>query len=185
MVLTSGIQQSDCCAKVASVCNPMDCSLPGSSVRGILQARILEGVAMLSSRGSSRLRNWTTSFMSPALAGRFFTTSAILLQILFHYRIIGYYKIFNLLPCAMGFPGCSVIKNVPANTEDTGSIPRSGRCPGGGNGNPLQYSCLENPWTEEPGGLQFMGSQKVWHYWVTEHACPVLHSRTLVFLYFI
>ena len=32
---------------------------------------------------------------------------------------------------------------------------------GGGNGKPLQYSCLGNPWTEEPGGLQPMGSQKV------------------------
>ena len=31
--------------------------------------------------------------------------------------------------------------------------------PGEGNGNPLQYSCLENPWTEEPGGLQSMGLQ--------------------------
>ena len=41
-----------------------------------------------------------------------------------------------------------VIKNPPANagdTRDTGSIPGSGRSPGGGLGNPLQYSCLENP----------------------------------------
>ena len=37
------------------------------------------------------------------------------------------------------------VKNPPANTEDVGSIPRSGRSPGEGNGNPLQYSCLENP----------------------------------------
>ena len=39
-------------------------------------------------------------------------------------------------------------------------IPGLGRSPGEGNGNPLQYSCLENPWTEEPGGLQSMGSQE-------------------------
>ena len=41
-----------------------------------------------------------------------------------------------------------VVKNMPANTgdvRDTGLIPRSGRPPGEGNGNPLQYSCLENP----------------------------------------
>ena len=38
----------------------------------------------------------------------------------------------------------SVLKNPPANAGDTGSIPGSGRCPGGGNGNPLQYSCQEN-----------------------------------------
>ena len=54
----------------------MVCSLPGSSVHGILQARILEWVAMPSSRGSSWPRDQTgTSLMSPALAGRFFTTS--------------------------------------------------------------------------------------------------------------
>ena len=48
----------------------------------------------------------------------------------------------------MGFPGGVVVKNPPANAGDTGdagSIPGSGRAPGGGNGNPLQYSCLENP----------------------------------------
>ena len=45
----------------------------------------------------------------------------------------------------LGFPGGSVVKNLPANVEDMGSIPGSGRSPGGGNGNPLQYFCLENP----------------------------------------
>ena len=47
-----------------------------------------------------------------------------------------------------GFPGGSVIKNLAVNAGDTGdvsSIPGSGRSPGGGHGNPLQYSCLENP----------------------------------------
>ena len=44
-----------------------------------------------------------------------------------------------------GFPGGSVVKNPPANAEDTGSSSGSGRDPGGGNGNPLQYSCLGNP----------------------------------------
>jgi len=43
----------------------------------------------------------------------------------------------------MGFLGGSVEKNPPANAEDAGSIPGSGRSPGEGNGNPLQYSCLE------------------------------------------
>ena len=38
-----------------------------------------------------------------------------------------------------------VVKNPPANVRDAGLIPRSGRSPGGGHGNPLQYSCLENP----------------------------------------
>ena len=47
----------------------------------------------------------------------------------------------------MGFPGGSVVKNLPANAGDvgdTGSIPGSRRSPGGGNSNSLQYSCLEN-----------------------------------------
>ena len=46
------------------------------------------------------------------------------------------------------FPGGSVVKNLPANARDAGdasSIPGLGRSPGEGNGNPLQYSCLENP----------------------------------------
>ena len=54
----------------------MDCSLPGSSVRGILQARILEWVAMHSSRESSPPRDRTWSLASPALAGGFFTNCA-------------------------------------------------------------------------------------------------------------
>ena len=37
-----------------------------------------------------------------------------------------------------------MVKNLPANARDTGLIPGSGRCPGVGNGNPLQYSCPEN-----------------------------------------
>ena len=43
------------------------------------------------------------------------------------------------------FPGGSMVKNLPANAGDTGSIPGLGRSPGEGNGNPLQYSCLGNP----------------------------------------
>ena len=53
-----------------------------------------------------------------------------------------------------------MVKNPPANAGDMGSIPGSGRSPGEGNGNPLQYSCLENPVDREAGRLQSMGSQK-------------------------
>ena len=56
----------------------------------------------------------------------------------------------------MGFSDGSVVRNLPAKARDAGSIPESGRSPGGVNGNPLQSSCLENPWTEEPGRLQPM-----------------------------
>ena len=54
-----------------------------------------------------------------------------------------------------GFPGALLVKNPPANEGDiknTGSIPWSGRSPGGGHSNPLQYSCLENPM--DRGGWQ-------------------------------
>ena len=49
------------------------------------------------------------------------------------------------------------------NVGDLGSIPGSGRFSGEGNGNPLQYFCLENPVEEEPRGLQSMWSQRVGH----------------------
>ena len=55
---------------------------------------------------------------------------------------------FAVLMLILGFPGSSVVKNLPANarvTGDVGLIPELGSSPGGGNGNPLQYSCLENP----------------------------------------
>ena len=54
-----------------------------------------------------------------------------------------------------------MVKKSAWNVEDPSSIPRSGRSPGEGNGYPLQYSCLENSMTGEPGGLQFMVLQRV------------------------
>ena len=62
-----------------------------------------------------------------------------------------------------------VAKNLPANVgdiRDAGSIPWLGRSTGGGNGNPLQYSCLESSsqgQREEPGGPQSIGLQRVGH----------------------
>ena len=59
------------------LCNPKDCSLPGSSVHGILQASMLEWVAISFSRGSSQPRDQTNPcLVSPELVGGFFTTSA-------------------------------------------------------------------------------------------------------------
>ena len=57
-----------------------------------------------------------------------------------------------------------VVKNPPANAgdiRDLGLIPESGRSPGGGHGNPLQYSCLENPMDRKPGGIWSIGSHRV------------------------
>ena len=52
---------------------------------------------------------------------------------------------FRILAICIGFPGGSEVKGSDCNVGDLGLIPGSGRSPGEGNGNPLQYSCLENP----------------------------------------
>ena len=62
-----------------------------------------------------------------------------------------------------GFPGGSMIKNLPANVGHASLIPGSGRCPGAGKHNPLKYSCLKNPMN---GGT----------WWATAHR--VTESRT-------
>ena len=59
-----------------------------------------------------------------------------------------------------------MVKNPSDNAgdgKDTDLIPGSEISPRGGNSSPLQYSCLKIPWTEEPGGLEFMGLQRVGH----------------------
>ena len=66
-----------CAQSCPTVCDPMDCSLPGSSVPGFLQAKILEWVPISYSRGSFRPRDQTQVIGSPTSAGRFFTTSTI------------------------------------------------------------------------------------------------------------
>ena len=60
----------------------------------------------------------------------------------------------------MDFPHNSVGKESACNAGDLGLIPGLGRSPGEGNGNPLQYPAWKIPWTEDPGGLQFMESQE-------------------------
>ena len=60
----------------------------------------------------------------------------------------------------MVFPGGASAGDI----RDTGSIPEPGRSPGKGHDKPLQYTCLENPMAEEPGGLQSMGLHRVGHH---------------------
>ena len=69
---------------------------------------------------------------------------------------------FIILFLFKGFPGGSDGNEPACNAQDLGLIPGLGRSPGEGNGHPLQYS-----WTEEPGGLQSMGSQRVRYDWMT------------------
>ena len=80
----------------------------------------------------------------------------------------------------MGFLGGAVVKEFACNaggTRDEGSIPKSRRFPIVGDGNSLQYCSWRIPWTEEPGGQQSMGLQRVGHDRATEH-----NTHTRVFL---
>ena len=63
----------------------------------------------------------------------------------------------------LGFPDGSEVKASARNVGNLGSIHGLGRSPGERNGNPLQYSSWRIPWTEDPGGLQSTGSQRVGH----------------------
>ena len=63
----------------------------------------------------------------------------------------------------MSFPGGSDSKESACNAGDLGSVPGSGRSPGEGNGSHSSILAWKIPWTEEPGGLQSMGLQKVVH----------------------
>ena len=118
----------------------MDCSPLDSSDNGIISARILEQVAISSSRGSSWPRDQTQVSYAFCI-GRwifllnhwFFTTREAPCVCLYVYWAS------QVVP---------VVKNTPANAGDTGdvgSIPGLERSPGGRHGNPLQHSCLENP----------------------------------------
>ena len=104
--------------------DPTDCSLPGSFVHGIFQARVLEWVAISFSRISSRPRDRT---QVSCIVGRFFTSWATREACEGTWRMG---PISRESTCIAGEPGL---------------IPGSGRSLGEGNGNTLQYSCLENP----------------------------------------
>jgi len=69
-----------------------------------------------------------------------------------------------MLILSMGFPGGSAGKESTCNVRDLGLIPGLGRFPGGGHGNPLQYSGLENSMARGAWQLQSMGSKRVRQY---------------------
>ena len=71
-----------------------------------------------------------------------------------------------------------MVKNLPGNAGDPGSIPESGRSPGERNGNLLQYSCLENSMDGGAWWAQFMGSQRVGHDWVTNFQLSLFKRLT-------
>ena len=114
-----------------SLCDPMDCSPPGSSVHGIFQARVLEWGVIAFSRRPSWPTDWTRV---SHIAGRRFTVWATR-EVL-------------------------VVKKLPANARDIGDW--WGRSLGKGNGNPLQYSCLENPMDRGAWWATVHGVTKSW-----------------------
>ena len=124
----------------------MDCSLPGSYVHGILQARILE---------------WVVIFL---LQGIFPTQGLNLcLLSLLHWQV-------DSLPLAP--PGKPYL-NALGRPGDPGLISESGRSPGEVNGNLLQYSCLKNPVDRGAWLATVQGVTRVGHDLVTKHHPPL------------
>ena len=91
-----------------------------------------------------------------------FLNNSYIKRILFHYFKV--HLIFSNY--ILGLPGGSVVKSLSANAgnaRDAGSIPGSGSPPGRGFGNPLQYSCLENPMSRRAWWTTVLGGHRVRH----------------------
>ena len=137
-------------------------NLPGSSVHGILRQEYWRGLPFPSPRD---LPDPGTESGFPSLQADSMLPEPPGTPRIYHIQMQMMITIHQHTSGAS--LGALVVKNSPVNagdTRDTGSIPGPGRSPGGGHGNPLQYSCLRIPWTEEPGGLQSTGSQRVRHH---------------------
>ena len=105
----------------------------------------------------------------------FFFTSCSLLE---HLSLWSY--CWNWFYKGQGFPGNPVVRNLPANAgaeRDEGLIPGSGRSPGGGCGNPLQYSCLKTPMDREACWPTVHGVAKSWT-WLTTHT-PLINNQPI------
>ena len=147
-----------------TLCNPMVYSPPGSSVHGIFQERILEWVVMPFSRRPSQPGEWTQVSLGLSTSDEIPEPEATgtALHSWFHSswcpalnnytqggkempseRCSGT-ELQDTIRSCRGFPGGSAGKESPNNAGDPSLIPESGRFPREGNGNPLQYSCLEN-----------------------------------------
>ena len=85
----------------------------------------------------------------------------------------------------MGLPWWLSSKESACNTGDVGSIPRLGRSPRGGDGNPLQYSCLGNPMDRGAWWASVHGVAKVGHYLVTkqQHLFSIWHILGIILNY--
>ena len=131
--------------------DPMNCNPPDSSVHGIFQARVLEWGAI--------------AFSIPTLSYTYLSS--------FYIR-----SLYCRGCCRVASLVAQTVKGSTCNARDLGLIPVSGRLPGEGNGNPLQYSCPGN--TMEKGAWQAAvhGSQTVRHDWATNTSCRGTQSVT-------
>ena len=120
------------------LCDPVYYSPPFSSVHGILQARLLEWVAVPFSRGSSQPRDWPRVSSNAGIYIFFFFTIWAIIEA--PIKLIKV-SIWSDKDCV---PGGSDGKESVWNVGDLGSIPGLGKSPRERNGYPLQYSCLEN-----------------------------------------
>ena len=150
--------------------DPIDGSLPGFSIRGILQARTLEWGAIsfsnawkwkvkVKSLSHARLLAtlWTATYQAPPFMG------------------FSRQESWSRVPLPWASQMALVAENLPASAEDLrdeGSIPGSGRSPGGGHGSPLQYFCLENPHGQRSlaGYSPWIAKSQTWQKWLSTHA---------------
>ena len=117
-----------------TLCDPMDCSLPGSSSMGFSRQEYWSGLPCPPPEDLRNPETEPTSLMSPTLAGRFFTTNATWEAYLCVYLYL-----------YQGFPGGADSRQSACNAGNPVLIPGSGRSPGEEKVNPLQCSCPKNP----------------------------------------
>ena len=154
--------------------DPMDCSLPGSSVHGIFQTRVVEWVAIafstvfigtfkkklrwsllplhkcrmiLSKMWYPHMKKWWCLFNCPCKLTHIVHLIRVYVLCVFQFVVLSG-NVWIQMTFTESFPDGSVVKNLPANvgtTGDAGLSPGSRRSPGEGNSNPFQYSCNDNP----------------------------------------
>ena len=156
--------ESESAQSCPTLSDPMDCSLPGSSIHGIFQARVLEWVAIAFSVQSLVMSK--SAILCIQRTGIIFKLNESKMKGA-SYKTMKQCCFISagllLLPTlnnSVGFPGSSHGKESTCNARDTGLIPGLGRSPGEGNG----YSNIlaqRIPWTKEAGRLQSTGSQRV------------------------
>ena len=145
---------------------------------------------------SFRILNSSAGIPSPPLALLVMLPKAIWLHtpgcsrwVTTYHGFLGHEDLFCIvILCILatwGFPDDSDGKESACNAGHLGLIPGLGRSPGEGNGYPLQFSCLENPWTEEPGTLWSMGLQSqtgLSNKHFDFHVCIIYKQRQTLFL---